>query len=134
MKRILIAASVLCAAAAATAATGPFDQPYSIIENDTVRSADPNVIGVIVNRVDEHNAMPGNRAVVPPGTHQVTVDVPPRKGFHTASQHTFTLVTEPCTRYYLSAKLASQVTQQWDPIVRSKERIGECETKFAKAR
>lgn len=134
MKRVLLLASLLSAAAVSAASAGPFDQPYSIIENDTIRSADPNVIGVIVNRVDDENAMPHNRAVVPPGTHQVTVDVPPRKGFHTATQHTFTLVTEPCMRYYLSAKLANQVTQEWEPIVRSRERIGECDTKFAKAR
>ncbi len=134
MKRTLLFASLLSAAAAAAASAGPFDQPYSIIENETIRSADPNVIGVIINRVDDANAMPPNRAVVPPGTHQVTVDVPPRKGFHTATQHTFTLVTEPCTRYYLSAKLDNRVTQGWTPIVRDQERIGECEAKFAKAR
>ena len=134
MKRTLLAASLLAAAAAAAASAGPFDQPYSIIENDSVRSADPNVIGVIVNRVDDQNALSLTRAVVPPGTHQVTVDVPARKGFHTGTQHTFTLVTEPCTRYYLSAKLDNRVTQGWTPIVRSHERIGECETKFAKAR
>jgi len=128
MKRTL---PLLFLLAAGAALAGPYDQPYSIIENDPIHSADPNVIPVIVNRVDDRNALSPQRAVVPPGTHQVTVDVPPRKGFHTATQHTFELVTEPCMRYYISAKLHSQVGQEWDPIVRGKDRIGECEKKFA---
>jgi hypothetical protein len=124
--------SLLVAPLLSTAAlAGPYDQPYSIIENDPIRSADPKVIPVIVNRVDDVNALTPQRAVVPPGKHQVTLDVPPRKGFKTATQRTFELVTEPCMRYYVSAKLHSTVGQQWEPIVRGKDRIGECEKKFA---
>ncbi|HXZ48218.1 MAG TPA: hypothetical protein VEG27_04305 [Usitatibacter sp.] len=118
---------------AAAAASGPYDQPYSIIEKDPIRSADPNVIPLVINRVDDRNALNLARAVVPPGRHQVTVDVPARKGFP-ASQHTFELTTEPCTRYYIAAKLDNPVGQRWEPIVRSHERIGECEKKFALAR
>ena len=128
MKRTL-APLMLLAGGAALA--GPYDQPYSIIENDPIHSADPNVIPVIVNRVDDRNALSPQRAVVAPGTHQVTLDVPPRKGFHTATQHTFELATEPCMRYYVSAKLHSRAGQEWDPIVRGKDRIAECEKKFA---
>ncbi len=135
MKPVLLALPLaLSAALPAAASVGPYDQPYSIIENDPVRSADPNVIPVIVNRVDDRNALSPERAVVPPGSHQVTVDVPPRRGFHTGTQRTFALTTEPCTRYYISAKLKNRLSQQWEPVVRGKETIGECEAKFAKAR
>jgi hypothetical protein len=129
MKRLALLALPLAAACA----TGPYAEPYSIIENDPVRSADPNVIDVIVNRVDDRNAQDIHRAVVPPGRHQVTVDVPPRRGWQ-ATQRTFELVTEPCTRYYLSARLDNPVGPQWTPIVRSTERIGECEAKFGGGR
>ena len=113
---------------------GPYDQPYSIIQTDKRRSADPDVLPVLVNRVDDENARSRpNEAVVAPGPHKVTIDLHGRKGF-TATQHTFDLTTEPCTRYYVSAKLANQVTQDWEPIVRSTERIGECEKKFALAK
>jgi hypothetical protein len=128
MKRILALAPILAAAACAT--TGPYAQPYSVIEDDPVRSADPNVIHVIVNRVDDRNATTLRYAVVPPGRHAVTVDVPPRKGWQ-ATQRTFELVTEPCTRYYISGRLDNRAGPQWTPIVRSRERIGECEKKFA---
>ena len=110
---------------------GPYDQPWSIITSERTPSADYKMLPVIVNRVDDRNAdTQRNEAVVPPGSHQVTIDLRPRKGFQ-ATQHTFELVTEPCTRYYVAAELKTTVGQEWKPVVRSKERIGECEAKFA---
>jgi hypothetical protein len=125
MKRICL----LPILAAAAAIAGPFDQPYAIITTDTRPAADPNLRPVIVNRVDGENAM-DHRAVVAPGVRKVTVDLPPRKGFHTATQHTFDLEAKPCVRYHVAAKLASTTTQGWKPVIRSEERIVECETKF----
>jgi hypothetical protein len=128
MKTLLLAS--LFAATAAWA--GPFDQPYSIIETDTFPAADPHLRPVIVNRVDGENSM-GNRAVVPPGPHKVVIDLPPRKGFHTATQETFDLVTEPCKRYYVAAELKSPTLQEWTPVIRREEPIGECRKKFGVA-
>ena len=116
--------------AGACAAPGPYERPYSIIEDDPVRSADPDVIHVLVNRVDDENATSIHRAVVPPGPHQVTVDVGHRKGWQ-PTQRTFSLTTEPCRRYYISAKLDNRVGPNWTPIVRGSDRIAECEAKFA---
>jgi hypothetical protein len=115
--------------AAGAAWAGPYDQPYSIITTDTARSADPNLRPVIVNRVDDENTL-RNKAVVAPGAHKVTIDLPPRKGHRLATQQTFELVTRPCVRYLVAAKLDTPVTQDWKPVVRSEERIGECEAKF----
>jgi hypothetical protein len=112
-----------------SALAGPYDQPYSIIETDTMRSADPNIRPVIVNRVDGETVT-DNRAVVAPGPHKVTVDVPPRKGFHTATQNTFDLVTKPCYRYYVVAKLVSPTLQEWSPVVKQEEPMGDCMKKF----
>ena len=115
--------------AATAALAGPFDQPYAIITTDTKPAADHLLRPVIVNRVDGENAM-DHRAVVAPGLRKVTVDLPPRKGFHTATQHTFDLEVKPCVRYHVAAKLASTTTQSWKPVIRSEERIVECESKF----
>lgn len=123
----------LIALFAPTAAlAGPYDQPYSIIATDASRSADHLLRPVIVNRVDDENAMADNKAVVAPGPHKVTVDLPPRKGFHIATQHTFELVTKPCVRYNVAAKLETTAGQRWTPVVRSQEPILECEKKFKK--
>jgi hypothetical protein len=130
-KPCLACALALGVLAAAPAMAGPYDQPYSIIQTERTRSSDPDVIPVIINRVDDETIRSRpNDAVVAPGPHQVTVDVPPRKGFHLATQNTFDLVTEPCTRYYVSARLRTRTTQDWEPFVRNKERIGECQKKF----
>src|SRR5712692_7486144 len=102
MKRIVIASLFL----ATSAGAGPFDQPWSIIETDITRSTDSHLRPVIVNRVDDQNSI-NNRAVVLPGPHKVTVDVPPRKGYRLATQATFDLDTKPCMRYYVSAELKS---------------------------
>lgn len=127
MKRLLLL-SLLPWAGAASADL--YDQPYSIIQTDASRSADPLLRPVIVNRVDGQNAQYDNRAVVGPGRHAVTLDLPPRQGFHTATQVTFDLETRPCTRYYVAARLEGTAGQRWKPVVRSEERIGECEAKF----
>ena len=132
MRTSLLTAVLLAAYVPALA--GMYDQPWSIITTDHAPSADYKTLPVIVNRVDDRNAdTQRNEAVVEAGSHQVTIDVRPRKGFP-ATQHTFELMTEPCTRYYVAAELKTTVGQEWKPVVRSKERIGECEAKFARAR
>ncbi len=126
MKRLLLATLFLSTAAMA----GPYDQPYAIITVDRAKAADPNLRPVIVNRIDDETVLSDNRAVVAPGRHRVTIDLPPRKGFHVATQHTFEIDAKACTRYNVAARLASRTTQDWTPVVRSEERIGECEAKF----
>ena len=126
MNRLFLSACLLATGAIA----GPYDQVYGLITVDRARSADPNLIPVIVNRVDDETVMSGQPAVVAPGMHKVTVDVPPRKGFSQATQATFDLEVKACTRYHVAAKLDSRTLQTWTPVVRSTEPIGECKTKF----
>jgi hypothetical protein len=127
--KMLVAAILTLTAGSAFA--GLYDQPYAIITTDRAASSDYKVLPVIVNRIDGENALPGkNIAVVSPGDHDVTIDVPPRGGFKTATQHTFKLHVQACWRYYVAAKLETTVGQEWEPVVRSREPIGECQQKF----
>ena len=126
MKRTFLLAPFIFVA---IANAGPYDQPYSIITTDVRHAADPLLLPVIVNRVDGENSKRGQN-VVAPGKRAVTVDLPPRKGFHQATQNTFDLEVKPCTRYYVAARLETTVTQNWTPVVRSEESIGECKAKF----
>lgn len=116
--------------ALAACATPPYDQPYAEIIADRALSADPNVVPVIINRIDDRTSLYPDRAAVAPGPHKVTIDVPPRKGFHLATQETVDMNAEPCTRYYIAARLDTPVTQEWKPLVRSVERIRECDERF----
>ena len=126
MNRLFLATCLL----ATSALAGPYDQVYSLLTTDKARSADPNLRPVIVNRVDGETVLSNVPAVVAPGRHLVTLDLPPRKGFHTATQVTFDLEVAPCTRYHLAAKLDSPTTQRWTPVVRSTETIAECKARF----
>jgi hypothetical protein len=126
MNRYMLATILLSTSALA----GPYDQVYGLVTTDRSRSADPDVIPVIVNRVDDVTVMSGHPAVVAPGLRKITIDVPPRNGFHQATQTTFDLEVKPCVRYNVAAKLDSRTTQKWQPLVRSTEPIGECRKKF----
>ncbi|APV49919.1 hypothetical protein BWI17_09615 [Betaproteobacteria bacterium GR16-43] len=130
-KLLIIAAAFPAALFAAAALAGPYDQVYSIIATEYKAAADPLERKVIVNRVDGENSR-NNEAVVAPGLRKVTVDLPPRQGFSQATQHTFDLDAKPCTRYFVVAKLESQVTQGWKPVVKYDEEIKECSAKFLK--
>jgi len=126
MKKLMIAALF----APSLALAGLYDQPYSIIQTDASRSSDHLIRPVLVNRVDDVNAQYDNRAVVAPGKHAVTIDLAARQGFHLPTQITFDLETKPCTRYYVVGRLEATTSQKWTPLVRSEERIGECEARF----
>jgi hypothetical protein len=126
MKRFAI---LLPLAFAATVQAGEYDHPYGIVTTDTMRSADILLRPVIVNRVDGKTTT-RSQTVVEPGKRAITVDLPPRKGFHQATQATFDLEVKPCVRYYVVARLESSLSQNWIPVVRSEERIGECAAKF----
>jgi len=121
--------SAILVLAPAAAIAGPFDAPWAIVATDTAPSADPGLRPVIVSRVDGEIAT-RNRAIVAPGKHRVTVDLPPRKGFSLGTQETFELMASPCMRYNIAAKLDTATGQRWTPLVRSSESIGECLAKF----
>jgi hypothetical protein len=123
----LMLATLLAPAAVA----GVYDQPWSIIATEYKLAADPLERKVTVNRVDDENSR-NNESVVAPGKHSVVVDLPPRKGFSTGTQRIFDLETRPCTRYFVVAKLETQVTQDWKPSVKYEEEIKECSAKFLK--
>ena len=129
--------AILSFAVVATAAlAGPYDQPYAVIATEKSPSADPNLRTPIVNRIDDETVMTStygpflSYAAVAPGPHKVTLDLRPRKGFKLATQNTFDLETRPCVRYIVAAELKSPTLQEWTPVVRREERIGECEAKF----
>jgi hypothetical protein len=124
-----LATALLAGVAAPLALAGLYDQPWVVIATDTKPSTDPNLKPVIVNRVDGQNST-RNEVVTTPGPKMVTVDLPPRKGFKVGTQETFDLETSPCMRYYIAAKLDTAVTQQWKPLVRYSELIGECAARF----
>ena len=127
MNRIILA--TFLASAATVALAGLYDQPYSQISSlRHAPSADPDVLPVLINRVDDVTLYDPHGTVTP-GKHKVTVDLHARKGFP-ATQVTFEFDAKPCMRYYLAAKLKSRTLQEWEPIVRTEEPLADCAAKF----
>ena len=126
------------AAATAALAAGQYDQPYALVAAERSPSADSHLRGnVIINRIDDETVISagkpgsyGNYYPVTPGPHTITLDLPPRKGFHTATQNELRIDARPCVRYIVAAELETTTGQRWTPVVRREERIGECEAKF----
>ena len=125
------ASLVLATLLAPAAFAGVYDQPYSIIATEYKAAADPLERKVTVNRVDDENSR-NNESVVAPGKHSVVVDLPPRQGFSQGTQKVFDLETKACMRYFVVAKLETQVTQDWKPVVKYDEEIKECSNRFLK--
>lgn len=130
MKSLLLIA-VPAVLLAPPALAGQYDQPYAIITTEYKPAADPLERKVTVNRVDDENSR-NNESVVGPGKHSVVVDLPPRQGFSQGTQKIFDMETKACTRYFVVAKLDTQVTQDWKPVVKYEEEIKECSNRFLK--
>jgi hypothetical protein len=125
MDRLLAALLLL---APAIAAAGPFDQPWAEIRGEGSGAPDPKYGAAVLSRVDGEPAARG-RAVVAPGTHAVTVSLPPNKGMSVGAQQNLEVRANPCMRYILAASLDPQ-SGQWKAVVRSAETIGECLARF----
>ena len=126
---LVLIAGLACGLARA----GPYDQPWAVITSEDRSSSDPALRPVVVSRVDGEYAY-RNQVVTTPGTHTVTVGLPPRPGFKVGAQETFDLEASPCMRYFIAAKPDTAAGESWKAVVRRSELIGECATKFKSGR
>ncbi len=126
MKRLT---ATLLLLAPAWAAAGPFDQPWAEIRGDGASTPDPKQGTAIVTRIDGEGVARG-RAVVAPGTHVVTVALPPNKGMSVGAQENLEVQANACMRYVVGARADELAGGQWKPVVRRAESIGECLTRF----
>ncbi len=102
MTRTILALAL--AAAALPAAAGPYDQPYVLFEADR-RSPTEDTRPATIMNVDGVNMRAGKSDPVAPGWRNVEVSVPGARGMSDPQRQMLKIETEPCTRYYLAAKL-----------------------------
>ncbi len=112
---------------------GQYDQVYSIVSVEFVKSTDFKLRPVILNRIDGDSSIRTQEAV-PPGKHLVVADLPPSKAHHEriATQNSLEIDMQPCTRYYIAARLTDEVTRHWSLVIRDQDNIGECAAKYLK--
>ncbi len=71
-------------------------------------------------------------APVEPGTHSLILASRKPTHFHIREQKAFPIKVEPCTRYYLAARHASKLTEDFEMIVRRAEPISGCDLEGAR--
>jgi hypothetical protein len=130
-KRMITAA--LAALALATALTGcaTVGDGSSQLTGERWRKAELNTFDVLIISVDgkHHIERKGFPVIVDPGRRQIVVQGPPASGFSYGEQRTLTLDVKPCTLYFLEAKKANALAQDFEPRVNHTEARAGCTTK-----
>lgn len=115
---------VSAAAFAAGCATG---EPFSQLDGQRWRRAELNTYDVTIISVDgEHYVQRGTPIRIEPGPRKIVVQGPATAGFRFGEQRTLELNVEPCTRYWVEAKKATALSQDFEPRVNYKEPITGC--------
>lgn len=105
-------------------------QPDGIVylHGERWHKAELNTFDVIVISVDgTHYIERRDRPVmIEPGLRKIVVQGPPVTGFTFGEQRTLVLDAKPCTRYWLEAKKAGPLTQDFEPRVNFQEPLAGC--------
>jgi hypothetical protein len=106
---------------------------FSYIQGQRWLKSELNTFDVQVIRVDDQDYIQrGYEPIrIDPGVHQIVVQGPPTAGFRFGEQRTLTLDVKPCTRYWLEAKKANSLSQDFEPRVNYSEPIAGCGAKTA---
>ena len=120
--RLLIAASLITAAAALAGCASTFHGSYLVGERYFKARID--TFPVIILGVDDRDTTQ-RRVLVEPGVRAVRVQAPPVPG---AAHETATLKIDiqPCHTYYIVAQRANRLTAEFTPIVDHVEPLGGC--------
>lgn len=129
MKLITVAAVALGAVVIGGCATATTS--YSQLTGKRWSKADINTFDVLIISVDgRHEIERGSAPVlVEPGMRKIVVQGPPTAGFTYGQQRTLTLDVKPCTRYWLEAKKANALSQDFEPRVNYTEPVSGCAPK-----
>lgn len=117
----LLAASALLAGCATS-------QTFSQVTGQRWLRAELNTFDVLVISVDGTSFIerPGAPVRVDPGLREIVVQGPSTAGFRFGEQRTLKLDVQPCTRYFLEARKANSLSQDFEPRVNFSEPIAGC--------
>ena len=120
--------TVLAAIAAIASIAGcATNQPFSQLDGYRWNKVGLNTFDVTIISVDgEHYVQRGTPILIPPGQHKIVVQGPSTAGFRYGAQRTLDLNVEPCTRYWLEARKANSLQQDFEPAVNYQEPISGC--------
>jgi len=125
------AASALAAIGLAALAGCATQDGFAYLTGARWHRAELNTFDVQIISVDgTHYVERRNQPVmIDPGPRTIVVQGPPTAGFNYGEQRTLKLDVQPCTRYWLEAKKANALSQDFEPRVNYSEPISGCTPK-----
>jgi len=105
---------------------------YSQIRGDfDIATTEINDYPVLVVAIDGEYQI-DNEPRIEAGKHSLLLRSRKPSHFRNPVQKTFPFTVEPCTRYYLAARHATSLTEDWTLVVRKQEPIGGCNLEAAR--
>jgi hypothetical protein len=105
---------------------------YSQIRGDfDIATTELNDYPVLVVAIDGEYQI-NNEPRIEAGKHALLLRSKKPSHFRNTAQKTFPFTVEPCTRYYLAARHATSLSEDWSLVVRKQEPIGGCDLEAAK--
>ncbi|MBL8522491.1 MAG: hypothetical protein JNN20_02260 [Betaproteobacteria bacterium] len=105
---------------------------YSQIRGDfETATTELNDYPVLVVAIDGEYQI-NNEPRIEAGKHTLLLRSKKPSVFRNATQKTLPFTVEPCTRYYLAARHATSLSEDWTLVVRKQEPIGGCDLDAAK--
>lgn len=128
MKNCLVRLATLALALAMSGCTtifsevrGDFDMPTTALNDYPVRII--AIDGAFQMQEDPR---------IEPGFHSLILASRKPSQFRVKREKAFPLVVEPCTRYFLAARHATSLSEDWELVIRKRESIGGCNAEAAK--
>ncbi len=129
--RLSIRAALACTGAALLLLSACASEPFAYLDGKRWSRVEMNTYDVTVISVDGTHYLQ-RPARIDPGPRQIVVQGPPTAGFNFGEQRTLALNVEPCTYYWIGARKAGPLSQDFEPYVNYQEPIAGCRTAPAK--
>jgi hypothetical protein len=99
---------------------------WSELSGKRITKVEMNRLPVIIERVDDQGAFASHPIKIEPGKRELVLQgpTPARPGGSVLLP--YTLVAEPCKRYYINAQFENPITNSWTPVIDYVEEIAGC--------
>ena len=99
---------------------------WSELSGQRYTKVELNRLPTIIERVDNQGAFASQPIKIEPGKHELVLQgpTPDRPGGSVLLP--YTLVAEPCMRYYINAQYTNPISNSWTPVIDYVEDIAGC--------